>query len=334
MQNNNFVKNNATDAKNISIILCVIWLCNAQKKQNALVPQNFNPVVVLLLLTTYDNEKQPQEQQANTTDAMHQSEPQNNQQENQAINTGAENLHEHKTQADAEREMFEQEKYWRDLYEALLREYATQKECTQRNRTSRRTNNNTTNDQRRQQHQQQRQERQRAQSGGEPEQKMSVQQAAKILGISVNATEAELKRAYRKLILRWHPDKNPNNQAQAAKMTSLISEARAIMKAHIKKSGQNRTANRRTTNYRKPTNSTKPVLLPRKVQKPQQKKKTYVKPSTVVKMMQMVGQSLKPIETSTPAKPIKGTVKVDANKLKALVAARKAVKQTQLTKSR
>ena len=328
MQNNNFVINNATDAKNISIILCVIWLCNAQKKQNALVPQNFNPVVVLLLLTTYDNEKQPQEQQANTTDNMHQSEPQSNQQENQATNTGAENLHEHKTQADAEREMFEQEKYWRDLYEALLREYATQKERTQRNRTSRRTNNNHNNNQRQQQRRQQ--ERQRAQSGGEPEQKMSVQQAAKILGISVNATEAELKRAYRKLILRWHPDKNPNNQAQAAKMTSLISEARAIMKAHIKKSGQNRTANRGATNYRKPTNSTKPVLLPRKAQK----KKTYVKPSTVVKMIQMAGQSLKPVKTSAPAKPIKGTVKVDANKLKALVAARKAMKQTQLTKSR
>lgn len=330
MQNNNFVKNNATDAKNISIMLCVIWLCNTQKKQNALVPQNFNPVVVLLLLTTYDNEKQPQEQQANTTDNMHQSEPQSNQQENQATNTGAENLHEQKTQADAEREMFEQKKYWRDLYEALLREYATQKERTQRNRTSRRTNNNTNNDQRRQQQRQQQerqqQERQRAQSGGEPEQKMSVQQAAKILGVSVNATEAELKRAYRKLILRWHPDKNPNNQAQAAKMTSLISEARAIMKAHIKKSGQNRTANRGT----KPTNSTKPVLLPRKAQK----KKTYVKPSTVVKMIQMVGQSLEPVKTGAPAKPIKGAVKVDANKLKALVAARKAMKQTQLTKSR
>lgn len=333
MQNNNFVTNNATDAKNISIILCVIWLCNAQKKQNALVPQNFNPVVVLLLLTTYDNEKQPQEQQANTTDNTHQSEPQNNQQENQGANTGAENLHEHKTQADAEREMFEQKKYWRDLYEALLREYATQKKRTQRKRTSRRTNNNPNNNQRQQQQRQQ-QERQRAQSGGEPEQKMSVQQAAKILGISVNATEAELKRAYRKLILRWHPDKNPNNQAQAAKMTSLISEARAIMKAHIKKSGQNRTANRGTTNYRKPTNSTKPALLPRKVQKPQQKKKTYVKPSTVVKIMQMVGQSLKPVKTSAPAKPIKGAVKVDANKLKALVAARKAMKQTQLIKSR
>ncbi len=333
MQNNNFVINNATDAKNISIILCVIWLCNAQKKQNALVPQNFNPVVVLLLLTTYDNEKQPQEQQANTTDNMHQSEPQNNQQENQGANTGAENLHEHKTQADAEREMFEQTKYWRDLYEALLREYATQKERTQRNRTSRRTNNNPNNNQRQQQQRQQ-QERQRAQSGGEPEQKMSVQQAAKILGISVNATEAELKRAYRKLILRWHPDKNPNNQAQAAKMTSLISEARAIMKSHIKKSGQNRTANRGTTNYRKPTNSTKPALLPRKIRTPQQKKKTYVKPSTVVKMIQMAVQSLKPVKTSAPAKPIKGAVKVDANKLKALVAARKAMKQTQLTKSR
>lgn len=313
-------------------MLCVIWLCNAQKKQNALVPQNFNPVVILLLVTTYDNEKQPQDQKVDTTDNVHQSEPQSSQQENQAPNMEAENLHKHKTQADAEREMFEQEKYWRDLYEALLRERAAQKERAQRNRTSRQTSNSTNNNQ--QQHQNQHQERQRAQSGSEHAKKMSVQQAAKILGISVNATEAELKRAYRKLILRWHPDKNPNNQAQAAKMTNLISEARAIMKAHIKKSGQNRTANRGNANHRKPTNSTKPVLLPRKVQKPQQKKKTYVKPIAVVKMMQQAGQSLKQVKTSAPAKPIKGTIKVDVNKLKALVAASEAMKQTQLTKIR
>ncbi len=331
MQNNNFVKNNATDAKNLSIILCMIWLCNTQKKQNVLVPKNFNPVVILLWVTIYDNEKQPQEQHVNTTDNTHQSEPQSNQQENQATNTGAENLYEQKTQADAKREMFEQEKYWRDLYETLLREHAAQKERAQRNRTNRRTNNNPNNNQRQQQQQQ---ERQRAHSDSESAQKMSVQQAAKILGISVNATEAELKHAYRKLILRWHPDKTPNNQAQAAKMINLISEARAIMKAHIKKSGQNRAANRGTTNYRKHTNSIKPALSPRKIQKPQQKKKTYVKPSTVVKMMQMVDQSLKPVKTSAPAKPIKSAVKVDANKLKALVAARKAMKQTQLTKSR
>ncbi|KAG1685655.1 hypothetical protein DVH05_007779 [Phytophthora capsici] len=33
----------------------------------------------------------------------------------------------------------------------------------------------------------------------------------KVLGIKRSASEAEIKRAYRSLALKWHPDKNPNN---------------------------------------------------------------------------------------------------------------------------
>ena len=39
------------------------------------------------------------------------------------------------------------------------------------------------------------------------------------------ATEDDLKKAYRKLAMKWHPDKNPNNKAEAEARFKDISVA-------------------------------------------------------------------------------------------------------------
>jgi len=51
----------------------------------------------------------------------------------------------------------------------------------------------------------------------------------KLLGLEKNATADEIKKAYRKLALKWHPDKNPTNKAQAEEKFKKISEAYAVL---------------------------------------------------------------------------------------------------------
>lgn len=51
----------------------------------------------------------------------------------------------------------------------------------------------------------------------------------KILRVSKTATVDEIKRAYKKLALKWHPDKNPNNTAEANRKFREISEAYEVL---------------------------------------------------------------------------------------------------------
>jgi DnaJ-class molecular chaperone len=50
-----------------------------------------------------------------------------------------------------------------------------------------------------------------------------------ILGISKNASEEEIKKSYRKLAVKWHPDKNPDNREESEQKFKEISEAYQIL---------------------------------------------------------------------------------------------------------
>ncbi|XP_034940811.1 dnaJ homolog subfamily B member 6-like [Chelonus insularis] len=49
------------------------------------------------------------------------------------------------------------------------------------------------------------------------------------LDVSRSATAVEIKKAYRKLALKWHPDKNPNNLEESTRRFKEISEAYEVL---------------------------------------------------------------------------------------------------------
>ena len=50
-----------------------------------------------------------------------------------------------------------------------------------------------------------------------------------ILGIAKDASESEIKKMYKKLAVKWHPDKNPENKEESEKKFKEISEAYQIL---------------------------------------------------------------------------------------------------------
>jgi len=50
-----------------------------------------------------------------------------------------------------------------------------------------------------------------------------------ILGVNRNAGIDEIKKAYRKLALKYHPDRNPSDKKKAEEQFKKISEAYAVL---------------------------------------------------------------------------------------------------------
>ena len=46
-----------------------------------------------------------------------------------------------------------------------------------------------------------------------------------ILGVPRDATDDQIKKAYRKLAIKWHPDKNPDNKEHAESIFKKVAEA-------------------------------------------------------------------------------------------------------------
>lgn len=60
----------------------------------------------------------------------------------------------------------------------------------------------------------------------------------KVLGVDNKATDDQIKKAFKKLALKWHPDRNqepPEQKAKAEKKMMQINEAFAVLKDPKKK---------------------------------------------------------------------------------------------------
>jgi len=68
---------------------------------------------------------------------------------------------------------------------------------------------------------------------------MSQSDYYEVLGVPRNANESELKKAYRKMAMKYHPDRNPDDEAAEIKFKEL-SEAYSVLSDQQKREAYNR----------------------------------------------------------------------------------------------
>ena len=56
-----------------------------------------------------------------------------------------------------------------------------------------------------------------------------------VLGVDKNASEAEIKKAFRKMVLKYHPDRNRDNPKEAEEKMKEVNEAYSVLSDPKKK---------------------------------------------------------------------------------------------------